>query len=129
MASSSSTPCKRTLSDGSVCGSVERRPRGNCAACHRRAAKAYRDRKAAAPCSHTEAEWLAHAATFSRCPGCGRAWKDVERPNGQRLPFTKGHIVALSEGGSDGLENLRPECARCNYGGSGVSFRSKLECS
>jgi hypothetical protein len=122
---SSSTPCRRTLPDGSVCGSMERRPRGNCAACHRRAGKAYNLRKAAAPGSHTEAEWLAHAATFSHCPGCGRSWDVVERPNGQKRPYTKGHIVALIDGGSNGIENLRPECARCNYGGPGVGFRSK----
>ncbi|WP_448327715.1 HNH endonuclease [Sulfitobacter sp. M13] len=125
MTLTASTPCRNSLPDGLVCGSLERRPRGNCAACHRRAAAAYRARKAAAPGSHTESEWLTLAATFSHCPGCGRSWETVERPNGQRLPFTKGHIVALSGGGSDGIENLRPECARCNYGGPGVGFRSK----
>jgi len=125
MADTSSIPCRKILPDGSICGSLQRRPRGNCAACHRRAAAAYRARKAAASGSHTETEWLAHAATFPHCPGCGRSWEEVERPNGQRLPFTKGHIVALSEGGSNGIENLRPECARCNYGGAGVGFFPK----
>ena len=125
MAYLSSIPCSRTLPNGSICGSLERRPRGNCAACHRRAAADYRARKAAALGSHTEQEWLAHAATFSCSPGCGRPWEEVGRPNGQRLPFTKGHIVALSEGGSNSLETLRPECARCNYCGAGVGFRPK----
>lgn len=121
----SSTPCAKILPDGSKCGSYERRPRGNCAACHRRAAAAYRARKAVAPGSHTEAEWLSLAATFTHCPGCNRPWDEVERPNGQRRPFTKGHIIALTEGGSNGIENLRPECAQCNYGGAGVGFSTR----
>jgi hypothetical protein len=125
MAHASPKPCPRVLPDGSVCGSLQLRPRGNCAACHRRAAAAYRARKAAAAGSHTKTEWLNHAATFSCCPVCNRPWDKVERPNSQRLPFTKGHIVALTQGGSNGIENLRPECARCNYGGPGVGFRAK----
>jgi hypothetical protein len=123
MTTTSSTPCLRVLPNGSVCGSFELRPRGNCAACHRRAAAAYRARKAAASGSHTEAEWLALAATFTHCPICNRPWDEVGRPNGHRRPFTKGHIIALTAGGSNGIENLRPECASCNYGGAGVGFR------
>ncbi|TBZ75217.1 HNH endonuclease [Rhizobium leguminosarum] len=98
------------------CGSFERRPRGNCAQCHRDAAARYRKRVKSAEGSHTELEWLTKAARYSACPKCSRAWDEVERPNGQRLAFTKGHIIPLAQGGSNSIENLQPECAKCNYG-------------
>lgn len=104
------------------CGSFERRPRGNCAHCHREAATRYRARVKNAEGSHTEEEWLAKAATYVACPKCGRGWDQVESPNGQRLPFTKGHIVPLARGGTNSIENLQPECARCNYADHGAHF-------
>ena len=118
MAYLSETPCPAP-----GCGSYERRPRGNCAACHRRAAKRYRERKKAAEGSHTEVEWLAKATTYDRCPRCQRSWDEVERPNGQKLPFTKGHIIALAKGGTNCLSNVQPECARCNYSDHGARPR------
>ncbi|WP_352591917.1 HNH endonuclease [Mesorhizobium sp. M0028] len=72
--------------------------------------------------SHTEEEWLAKAATYVACPKCSRRWEKVERPNGQRLPFTKGHIEPLAWGGTNSIENLQPECARCNYADHGAHF-------
>lgn len=109
------TPCLK-------CGSFERRPRGNCAQCHREAAARYRARLKAAGGTHTEAEWLSKAETYATCPKCSRLWQDVERPKGQRLPFTKGHIVALARGGTNGIDNLQPECARCNYADHGAQL-------
>lgn len=97
------------------CGSFERRPRGNCAQCHRDAAARYRARAKTAEGTHTNAEWLAKAVMYTACPRCNRSWQDVERPNGQHLPFTKGHIVPLAQGGNNSIDNLQPECARCNY--------------
>lgn len=107
------TPCPK-------CGSFERRPRGNCAQCHRDAAARYRARVKSAAGTHTQAEWLAKAATYTACPKCQRPWGDVERPNGQRLPFTKGHIVPLLKGGTNSIDNLQPECASCNYADHGA---------
>lgn len=104
-----------------TCKSHERRPRGNCAECHRQAAARYLARKKAAAGSHTRAEWLAKASSYDRCAGgCNRPWSEVARPNSQKLPFTKGHIVALARGGRDDIGNLQPECASCNYARHGA---------
>ena len=102
------------------CGSYERRPQGNCAECHRQAGKRYLARTKNAKGTHTEAEWKAKAASYDACPICGRTWIEVKRPNKQRLPYTKGHIIALADGGSDSIENIQPECAKCNYARRGA---------
>ncbi|WP_420818564.1 HNH endonuclease [Paracoccus endophyticus] len=104
------------------CGSFERRPRGNCAQCHRDAAGRRREREKAALGKHTEAEWHKKAATYPHCARCGTPWDRVLRRNGQRRPYTKGHIVALAKGGSNDISNLQPECANCNYGDHGAHF-------
>ena len=88
----------------------------NCVGCHKKAQARRKALEKAAPGSHTKAEWLAKAATYTHCPCCGRLWAEVERPGRQKLPFTKGHIIGLKQGGSQDISNLQPECARCNYG-------------
>jgi hypothetical protein len=112
-------PCK-------TCGSFEKRPRGSCAACHRQAAARYRARKMAAEGHHSAAEWQAKAAKYDTCPICKRPWHVVDQPNGQRLPYTKGHIIALADGGSDGIDNIQPECAKCNYARHGAHLHRKV---
>lgn len=118
MTTTTSKPCPK-------CGSHERRPRGNCAECHRQAAARYGARKKAAPGSHSKQEWEAKAATYDSCPVCHRSWQIVERPNRQRLPYTKGHIISLAQGGSDDISNIQPECAKCNYARHGAHFRHR----
>ena len=118
----SDKPCP---ADG--CGSYERRPRGNCAECHRKTARRRRERERAAEGSHTKAEWLAKAAKFDFCPLCSRPWDQVERSKRQRLPFTKGHIIALTNFGTNYITNIQPECARCNYSNRGTRRSLALE--
>ena len=61
---------------------------------------------------HTKAEWLALCAEFDqRCVRCGL--KDYH--------IDKDHIVPLYLGGSDGLDNIQPLCARCNASKTGES--------
>lgn len=54
--------------------------------------------------SHTEQQWL-ELVEFcgGRCVCCGEA-----------KPLTKDHIVPLTSGGSDNIENLQPLCRECN---------------
>jgi 5-methylcytosine-specific restriction endonuclease McrA len=55
--------------------------------------------------THTAAEWNALATRYSgRCVRCGTSEYRVE----------KDHIVPLFLGGSDGIANIQPLCARCN---------------
>lgn len=45
------------------------------------------------------------------CGGAELTW-ERNKPNS----YTLGHIVAHEDGGSEHPDNLRPECARGNYG-------------
>ncbi len=66
---------------------------------HRRARKLY------AEGSHTAQEWLDLCVLYSnKCLCCGR-------PN---VKLTADHIVPLSKGGSDYIDNIQPLCAPCN---------------
>lgn len=55
--------------------------------------------------THTKAEWAAVLAEVDgECVRCGVACERLQ----------KDHIVPIYQGGSDGLDNLQPVCARCN---------------
>lgn len=57
--------------------------------------------------SHTFGEWelLKSQYTFA-CPRCGKSEPEVS--------LTRDHIVPLSKGGSDNIENIQPLCLGCN---------------
>ncbi len=56
--------------------------------------------------THTKAEWEAVRDIIGVCVHCG----------GREYPLGKDHIIPLYQGGSDGIDNLQPSCARCNAG-------------
>lgn len=65
---------------------------------------ARKERKANAQGSHTKKEWLALLALQNGiCADCK-----------QQKPLTKDHIIPLSKGGSDAVENLQGLCRECN---------------
>ncbi len=55
--------------------------------------------------THTDAQWKKLLKKANGvCPRCG---EKMER-------FDKDHVIPIYQGGSDGIENLQPLCARCN---------------
>lgn len=54
--------------------------------------------------THTQEQWLALCTEFDhRCVRCG-----------DREPLTKDHIIAISRGGSNAIDNIQPLCGPCN---------------
>lgn len=69
-----------------------------------RSVRRYRARLVATGVHHTAEEWAALCARYDyRCLACG-----------ERKPLTKDHIIPLSRGGSDQIDNIQPLCKPCN---------------
>lgn len=54
-------------------------------------------------------------ANASTCWRCGRDLNPEAIEGDPDFP-TVGHLVAVEDGGTDDLDNLAAECAKCNYG-------------
>lgn len=69
--------------------------------------KSRRMRLYSADGSHTFGEWEIIKAQYNfTCPCCMK--RELE------IKLTKDHIIPLSKGGSDNIENIQPLCVSCN---------------
>ncbi len=66
-----------------------------------------RARKLAADGSHTEEEWQNLKAFYNfKCLRCGKQEPEIK--------LTRDHVIPLTQGGSDSIDNIQSLCARCN---------------
>jgi 5-methylcytosine-specific restriction endonuclease McrA len=77
-------------------------PEKSVAASNRRRALKY-----ASKSTHTEEEWQELKAFHNfKCLRCGKQEPDIN--------LTRDHVIPLTQGGSDSIDNVQPLCARCN---------------
>ena len=66
-----------------------------------------RVRKLEAYGSHTDEEWQKLKAFHDfKCLCCGKQEPEIK--------LTRDHVIPLTQGGSDSIDNVQPLCARCN---------------
>lgn len=87
-----------------------------CRLCRRVRAHTYSERKRQNGGRHTNSQWLGVLAQHRICPRCKREWDVITpRPDRRyRSVWTKDHIVPLSQGGSNDINNIQPLCYQCN---------------
>lgn len=57
--------------------------------------------------SHTDSEWNAIREAYGyMCVGCGETEPTIK--------LTRDHIIPLSKGGTDNIDNIQPLCGPCN---------------
>ena len=57
--------------------------------------------------SHTQGEWELLKKQYAyTCPACGKSEPEIT--------LTEDHVIPLSKGGSDYIENIQPLCKSCN---------------
>ena len=89
---------------------------------YKRARRKRRARKARAEGSHTRAAFVELCEFHDRqCLACGKRFPLVE--------LDEDHIVPLSKGGSDRIENIQPLCGSCNSskGAQTIDYRVQLD--
>lgn len=86
-----------------------------CKECNRNVfAQRRRARMAASEGSFSTEEWEKKLSLYDHCPQCMRAWCDIPLPRGRKSPITRDHIIPLSKGGGNTIENIQPLCYSCN---------------
>lgn len=66
--------------------------------------------------SHSTGEWENLKAQYDwTCPSCKRKEPEIK--------LTRDHVIAVSRGGSDNIENIQPLCNPCNAQKSTLSIR------
>lgn len=86
-----------------------------CKDCNRHVfAQRRRARLVGAEGSYSSAEWFLLLSEYDRCPVCHRRWEDIPPPPNRQSVITADHIVPISKGGPNSIDNIQPLCYSCN---------------
>jgi hypothetical protein len=121
-------PCKR-------CGSNEwgfHRTKNtlgrHCKFCRTNRYKLYQQRLSKNGGSHTRKEWQELKQKYENCPFCLRKWSDIPLRLCKRNlgVITKEHVIPVSKGGKNTIDNIMPCCYQCNSSGGGKLHKNNI---
>jgi len=64
--------------------------------------------------SYTLEEWNNKIKDIDCCPCCKRKWIDIPLLKNKKSIITIDHIIPLSKGRNNSIDNLQPLCQSCN---------------
>ena len=77
-------------------------------------AQTRRARLVASEGSFTSKEFKEKLSLFKECPICKRKWNEIKIPRGKKTAIAADHIVPISKGGKNTIDNIQPLCFSCN---------------
>ena len=77
-------------------------------------AQTRRARLVASEGSFTSKEFKEKLSLFKKCPICKRKWDEIKIPKGKKTVIAADHIVPISKGGKNTIDNIQPLCFSCN---------------
>tara|TARA_B110000027_G_C15929212_1_gene216121 strand:- start:51 stop:467 length:417 start_codon:yes stop_codon:yes gene_type:complete len=51
---------------------------------------------------------------YEKCPICNKKWDEIKKPKNLKTVIAADHIIPLSKGGKNTIDNIQPLCFSCN---------------
>ena len=64
--------------------------------------------------SFTSREFREKLKKYEKCPICKRYWDEIKKPKNLKTVIAADHIIPISKGGKNTIDNIQPLCFSCN---------------